>query len=233
MISGLAPGRRAPHGDGRKINLRKRRNRQEIERNRPGERDRNGQQRRGDRPANEWRRNVHSCSAGMRAPLAFSLATTMPKSHRQVVEENVDDGRGVKREHLAEEQSANHRNAQRPAQFRTDAAAESERQPAKQRGHRGHHNGPETQQAGLVNGVGRNSCPALRSASSAKSIIMMPFFFTMPISRMIPISATTLSSWPANQQSQNRSDSGRRQRGQNRDRDECSSRKERRARCKR
>ena len=32
--------------------------------------------------------------------------------------------------------------------------------------------------------------PSLRSASSAKSIIMMAFFFTMPISRMMPMSAT-------------------------------------------
>ena len=30
-----------------------------------------------------------------------------------------------------------------------------------------------------------------RSACSAKSTIMMPFFFTMPISRMMPISAIT------------------------------------------
>ena len=31
--------------------------------------------------------------------------------------------------------------------------------------------------------------PSTLSASSAKSIIMMAFFFTMPISKMIPISA--------------------------------------------
>src|SRR5881409_521377 len=36
--------------------------------------------------------------------------------------------------------------------------------------------------------------PSLRSASSAKSIIMMAFFLTMPISRMMPISAITLNS---------------------------------------
>src|SRR5579864_5862001 len=36
--------------------------------------------------------------------------------------------------------------------------------------------------------------PSRRSASRAKSIIMMAFFFTMPISRMIPISPMTLSS---------------------------------------
>src|SRR5256884_3757598 len=36
--------------------------------------------------------------------------------------------------------------------------------------------------------------PSLRSASSAKSIIMMAFFLTMPISRMMPMSATTPNS---------------------------------------
>ncbi len=36
--------------------------------------------------------------------------------------------------------------------------------------------------------------PPLRSASSAKSIIMMAFFSTMPISRMMPMSAMTLKS---------------------------------------
>ena len=33
--------------------------------------------------------------------------------------------------------------------------------------------------------------PSLRSAWSAKSTIMMPFFLTMPISRMMPIRPTT------------------------------------------
>ena len=36
--------------------------------------------------------------------------------------------------------------------------------------------------------------PRVRSASSAKSIIMIAFFLTMPISRITPISAMTLSS---------------------------------------
>jgi len=38
--------------------------------------------------------------------------------------------------------------------------------------------------------------PSLRSASRAKSIIMIPFFLTIRIRRMIPMRATTLSSWP-------------------------------------
>src|SRR5260370_36428 len=35
--------------------------------------------------------------------------------------------------------------------------------------------------------------PSLRSASRAKSTIMMPFFFTMPMRRMMPMTAMTLS----------------------------------------
>ncbi len=35
----------------------------------------------------------------------------------------------------------------------------------------------------------RGLLPSLRSASSAKSIIMMAFFLTMPISRMMPMMA--------------------------------------------
>ena len=37
----------------------------------------------------------------------------------------------------------------------------------------------------------------VRSASSAKSTSMMPFFLTMPISRMMPMKAITDSSMPA------------------------------------
>ena len=36
--------------------------------------------------------------------------------------------------------------------------------------------------------------PSSRSAAMAKSTIMMPFFFTMPISRIVPMSATRLNS---------------------------------------
>ena len=39
--------------------------------------------------------------------------------------------------------------------------------------------------------------PPVRSASSAKSIIMIAFFFTMPISSTMPTSATSDRSWPA------------------------------------
>ncbi len=42
----------------------------------------------------------------------------------------------------------------------------------------------------------RGDNPSLRSASSAKSIIMIAFFLTMPISSTMPISAMIERSWP-------------------------------------
>ena len=57
-----------------------------------------------------------------------------------------------------------------------------------------------------------------RSASRAKSIIMMAFFFTMPISRMMPISAMTLEIEMKQLQGQNGAHAGRGQRGENRER---------------
>ena len=71
---------------------------------------------------------------------------------------------------------------------------ERQRQAAEQRGHRRHHDGPEAQQARLVDRLARATCPWSRSASSAKSIIMIAFFFTMPMSSTIPMSAMTLKS---------------------------------------
>ena len=63
----------------------------------------------------------------------------------------------------------------------------------------------------------RGLLPSLRSAASAKSIIMMAFFFTMPISRMMPIMAMMLRSVWVSMQRQQRAHTGRRQRGENRD----------------
>ena len=74
---------------------------------------------------------------------------------------------------------------------RAGAEAERERQRAEQRGQRGHHDRAEAQQAGLVDRL-LGSRPSSRSASSAKSIIMIAFFFTMPMSRMMPMSAMML-----------------------------------------
>ena len=62
-----------------------------------------------------------------------------------------------------------------------------------ERGRRGHHDRSESQKARLMDGLARAHVPG-RSASRATSTIMIPFFFTMPMSRMIPMSAMTLRS---------------------------------------
>src|SRR5258707_1279334 len=64
-------------------------------------------------------------------------------------EEKINHRRRVKRQHLTHDQAADDGDAQRLAQFRTDAVAQRQRQSAEQRGKRGHQNRPETQQAGL------------------------------------------------------------------------------------
>src|SRR4029077_8479153 len=66
---------------------------------------------------------------------------------RETIEENVDDGRGVEREHLAQQEATDHGYAKRAAEFGAVARAESERDAAEQRGHRGHHDGTEAQKA--------------------------------------------------------------------------------------
>ena len=130
----------------------------------------------------------------------------------------INHRRGVKREKLREQQPADNRDAQRPAQFRAGALFERQRQRAEQRRHRRHHD-----RAGNAAGTpGRWISPAAvlrsRSASSAKSIIMIAFFFTMPMSRMMPISAISERSSPADDQRQQRAHARRGQAGQNRDR---------------
>ena len=76
------------------------------------------------------------------------------------VKENVDDRRGVEREHLADEQSADHRDAQWTAQLRADAAAEGQRDAGEQRGQGGHEDRPEAKQRGFIDRLDRSSCPA-------------------------------------------------------------------------
>ncbi len=160
----------------------------------------------------------------MRPPAAPSAAPPQP---RQLCDagrtaapggrKEVDDRRRVQRQDLAEDQPADHGDAQRPAQFRPDAGAQRQRDAAEQRRHGGHHDRPEPQQAGLVDRLQRRLALACARASRAKSIIMMPFFLTMPISRMMPMSAMTLKSVAADQQRQQRAHAGRGQRREDRD----------------
>ena len=55
----------------------------------------------------------------------------------------------------------------------------------------------------------RGAMPSLRSASSAKSIIMMAFFLTMPISRMMPMMPMHVEVVSRDQQREQRADAGR------------------------
>src|SRR6266566_1152351 len=87
--------------------------------------------------------------------LLNGIADVKLKAAGKPVEGQVDHGRGVKRQQLADKQAANDGNAERPTQLRADAGAQSKRQAAEQRGHGGHHDGPEAQQAGFVDGVDR------------------------------------------------------------------------------
>ena len=69
----------------------------------------------------------------------------------QLVKEQVDHWSGEQGERLANHQSADDCDAQRSAQFRSDAHTDGQRHTAEHGGERGHHNRPETQQCGTVN----------------------------------------------------------------------------------
>ena len=88
-------------------------------------------------------RRVHAAPSGA----AAAGSAPMREARAQIVEEDVDHRRGVQRQHLAEDQAADHRDAQRLAQLRADARAERQRNAAEQRRHGGHHDRPEAQQA--------------------------------------------------------------------------------------
>ena len=80
-----------------------------------------------------------------------------------------------------------------------------------------HHDRAEAQQAGLRDRLARRQARRAR-AWSAKSIIMIAFFLTMPISRMMPISAMIGELDVEQHQRQHRADAGRRQGREDRDR---------------
>ena len=83
-------------------------------------------------------------------------------------------------------------------QFGTFACAESERQRAEYRRAGGHHDGTEAHKASLLDRLAR--IEPSRSAASAKSIIMIAFFLTMPMSSNTPIAAMTVN-WVSNSRS--------------------------------
>ena len=136
----------------------------------------------------------------------------------EVVEVGVEDRRDVQRDELRERQSAHDGDAERPARLRARARAERDRQRA-------------TSAAIVVIMIGRKrTCAAstiasagglcsLRSASSAKSIIMIAFFFTMPIEQDDADESRRRSARILKiQQREQRAERGERKAGENRQR---------------
>ena len=135
--------------------------------------------------------------ASPRAARRRRPAPASAQARGDAVERQIDHRRREQRQHLAHQQAADDADAERMAQFRARAGAEHQGQGAEDGGHRRHQNGAKAQQAGLVDRLARRAAPRSRCATIAKSIIRMAFFFTMPISRMMPISAMMVRSSPA------------------------------------
>src|SRR5437868_12417292 len=74
---------------------------------------------------------------------------------REVIKEDVDDRCRVERQNLTQQQASNHCDTKRPANLGSDTSAEGQGYTGEQRGHGCHHDGPEPQQARLVDGFGR------------------------------------------------------------------------------
>ena len=105
-----------------------------------------------------------------------------------VLHVDVEDRRDEERQRLREEQPAHDREPERPPRFRARAESQRDRQRAHQRRHRRHHDRAEPH-AGTPRRSPRPALALARCASMAKSIIMMPFFFTRPTSMMMPTKA--------------------------------------------
>jgi hypothetical protein len=114
----------------------------------------------------------------------------------EAIQIKTDDRRGVERQKLAYQEPAHDGVAERLAQLRGGAVTEHERYSGEQGCQRRHQDRAEAQDARLADGLLRVRPP--RPRSMAKSTTMMPFFFTMPMRRIPPISAMIeKSKWKA------------------------------------
>src|SRR5258708_7543289 len=146
------------HANGWEIDLRKWSDWQETKRNSSGQKNSNGDQRRGDGPSDERRGEVRGkvhllISGGW---LFDGIADVKREAASEPIECEINNRRGVKRQQLAENQAADNGDTEGPAQLRANASAERQRQAAEQRGHGGHHDGPRTKQACFIDGVERS-----------------------------------------------------------------------------
>src|SRR5271166_947243 len=78
--------------------------------------------------------------AGGGLPAAYPVA--------EPVEVQVDDRGGIKGDELGQKQAADDGDAKGTAQFGAGAILDGERERAEERGHGGHHDGPEPEKAG-------------------------------------------------------------------------------------
>src|SRR5438132_1591474 len=94
--------------------------------------------------------NCRSSFRGLRRRDRIPDLHALPNARREVVEPDVDNGSGVEREDLADQQAADDRHAERMPQFGAGATSQRQGQTAEERGERRHHDGPEAQQARLI-----------------------------------------------------------------------------------
>ena len=92
-----------------------------------------------------------------------SRSSPAGKRVRELVEIEIDHRRREQGQRLADEQAADHRVAERLADFRAGACAQHQRHAAQHRRHRRHHDRPEAQQRGLAD----RSCGDRCSSRSA------------------------------------------------------------------
>ena len=99
---------------------------------------------------------VRGGQLGFALVLGGAFVAAVVDALAEVLEEEVDDRRGVEGEDLREQEAADDGDAERLAQFRAGADADGEGDGAEERGHGGHHDGAEADDAGLVDGVLRD-----------------------------------------------------------------------------
>src|SRR5262245_12635635 len=92
---------------------------------------------------------------GRRMNGSAMLITGPRNAPGQSVEGEINDWRGVERQRLANDQPAHDGQAERAPQLTAHAVAQRQRQGTQQRRQRRHHDRPEAQQTGLVDGLPR------------------------------------------------------------------------------
>ena len=174
----------------------------------------------------------HSADLNLAAAAGATLRTHAFDPEPEPIQIQIDDRRRVQRQHLADHQAADDGDAERSAQLRAGAAAERQRQRAQQRRHRGHHDRPEAQQAGLVDRLVRGL--ALRPLRLQREVDHHDGVLLHDADQQNDADHRDDGELGLEeQQRQQRAHAGRRQRRENRDRDGCSFRTGCPARCRR